>query len=121
VNWSTGTAFEPNVTGIAPSYEERHFPAAAKRGRLCLIAAPDGRDGAVTIHQDARLYAGLFDGAESARHEAAPGRKTYLHVVRGRIEVDGERLLAGDAAMTAGAGVQLARGEAAEVLLFDLP
>jgi redox-sensitive bicupin YhaK (pirin superfamily) len=82
---------------------------------------PDGRDSAVTIHQDARLYAGLFDGAESARHEAAPGRKTYLHVVRGRIEVDGERLLAGDAAMTAGAGVQLARGEAAEVLLFDLP
>jgi redox-sensitive bicupin YhaK (pirin superfamily) len=112
---------EPNVTGIAPNYEERHFPAAAKRGRLCLIAAPDGRDGAVTIHQDARLYAGLFDGAESARHEVAPGRKTYLHVVRGRIEVDGERLLAGDAAMTAGAGVQLARGEAAEVLLFDLP
>jgi quercetin 2,3-dioxygenase len=112
---------EPNVTGIAPSYEERHFDAGEQRGRLRLVASPDGRDGALTIHQDARLYLGRFDGAETARHEAAAGRKTYLHVARGSLHVNGERLQAGDAAMTDGLSLALAGGAAAEVLLFDLP
>jgi redox-sensitive bicupin YhaK (pirin superfamily) len=112
---------EPNVTGIAPSYEEKHFAAADKRGRLRLVASPDGQDGSVKIHQDARIYAGLFDGAEQARHEPQSGRKTYVHVARGQIEVNGQRLAHGDAAMAEQGAIELANGKAAEVLLFDLP
>jgi redox-sensitive bicupin YhaK (pirin superfamily) len=108
------------VTGIVPSYEEKHFDAADKRGRLRLVASPDGSDGSVTIHQDARLYAGLFDGAERASHAPAPGRKTYVHVARGEVDVNGQRLKHGDAAMT-DVAVELSNGRDAEVLLFDLP
>src|SRR5260221_14392166 len=76
---------EPNVRGIAPGYEQKHFDAASKRGRLRLVASPDGAEGSVTIHQDARIYAGLFDGAERAAAALAPGRNAYLHVVRGKL------------------------------------
>src|SRR5512147_1581809 len=79
---------EPSVRGIAPGYEQKHFDAAAKRGRLRLVASPDGAEGSVTIHQDARLYAALLDGAESARHALAPGRNAYVHVVRGKLTVN---------------------------------
>jgi redox-sensitive bicupin YhaK (pirin superfamily) len=112
---------EPAVTGIAPSYEQKHFGDADKRGRLRLIAAPDGADGSVTIHQDARVYAGLFDGAERAVHALAPGRRGYVHVARGRITVNGVPLGAGDALKTEGPNVVLENGAAAEVLVFDLP
>ena len=113
---------EPNVRGIPPGYEQKHFDAASKRGRLRLVASPDGAEGSVTIHQDARLYAGLFDGAERARHALAPGRKAYLHVVRGRLTVNGTPLEAGDALKAAGvADIVLEKGEGAEALLFDLP
>jgi len=113
---------EPNVRGIAPSYEEKHFDAAEQRGRLRLIAAPDGAGGAVTIHQDARVYAGRFDAAESARHTVAPQRRVYVHVARGAVRVNGESLAAGDAAKLSGVdAVELSDGRAAEVLLFDLP
>jgi redox-sensitive bicupin YhaK (pirin superfamily) len=113
---------QPNVRGIAPGYEEKRFEAAEKRGRLRLIASPDGADGSVTIHQDARVYAGLFDGDESATHEVADGRRAYVHVARGRIDVNGTRLEAGDAAKLAGAQrLALAHGKEAEVLVFDLP
>ncbi|MCU0768965.1 MAG: pirin family protein [Burkholderiaceae bacterium] len=113
---------QPNVRGIAPGYEEKRFEAAEKRGRLRLIASPDGADGSVTIHQDARVYAGLFDGDESAMHEVADGRRVYVHVARGRIDVNGTRLEAGDAAKLAGAQrLALAHGKEAEVLVFDLP
>jgi redox-sensitive bicupin YhaK (pirin superfamily) len=112
---------EPSVTGIPPSYEEKHFAAADKRGRLRLVASPDGRDGSVKIHQDARIYAGLFDGAEQARYEPQDGRKTYVHVARGEVEVNGQRLAHGDAAMAEQGTIELAKGKAAEVLLFDLP
>jgi redox-sensitive bicupin YhaK (pirin superfamily) len=112
----------PDVTGIAPSYEEKRFGAADKRGRLCLIASPDGAEGSVRIHQDARLYAGLFDGAETGTLGLAPGRRAYVHVARGRVEVNGESLSAGDAAKIMDASrVELGRGENAEVLVFDLP
>jgi redox-sensitive bicupin YhaK (pirin superfamily) len=113
---------EPNVRGIAPGYEEKNFSADDKRGHLRLVASPDGADGSVTIHQDARVYAGLFNGAEAAQLPLAAGRRAYVHVARGSLEVNGERLSAGDAAkLEAVAAVELARGEAAEVLVFDLP
>jgi redox-sensitive bicupin YhaK (pirin superfamily) len=112
----------PDVTGIAPSYEEKRFEVADKRGRLRLIASPDGAEGSVRIHQDARLYAGLFDGAETGTLGLAPGRRAYVHVARGRVEVNGESLSAGDAAKIMDASrVELGRGENAEVLVFDLP
>jgi redox-sensitive bicupin YhaK (pirin superfamily) len=113
---------EPNVRGIAPGYEQKHFDAAAKRGRLCLVASPDGSDGSVTIHQDARIHAGLFDGAERASLALAAGRKAYAHLVRGRLTVNDTPLQAGDALkMTGISEVVLEKGEKAEVLLFDLP
>jgi quercetin 2,3-dioxygenase len=113
---------EPDRRGVAPSYEEKTFDALAKRGKLRLIASPDGADGSVTIHQDARLYAGLFDAGESARFDVAPGRRAYVHLVRGALEVNGEKLEAGDALKVSDEGhVRLANGRDAEVLLFDLP
>ncbi len=112
----------PSVQGIEPGYEQKHFPEADKRGRLRLVAAPDGADGAVTIHQDARLYAGLFDGGEAASHLPGPGRLTYLHVVRGAIGVNATRLSAGDALKTdSAAALALHDGADAEILVFDLP
>jgi len=112
---------EPNQLGVAPSYEQKHFGAPEKRGRLRLIASPDGREGSVSIHQDARLYAGLFDGAERARLEIAPRRKGYVHIVRGSVTVNGEPLEAGDALKTASGPIEIEQGKGAEVLLFDLP
>jgi len=113
---------EPNVRGIAPGYEQKHFDAASKRGRLRLVASADGADGSVTIHQDARIHAGLFDGAERASLALAAGRKAYAHLVRGSLTVNGTPLQAGDALkMTGISEVVLEEGEQAEVLLFDLP
>jgi redox-sensitive bicupin YhaK (pirin superfamily) len=112
---------QPNVIGIPPSYEENHFDAASKRGRLRLIASADGREGSVKIHQDAAVYAALLDGAERASHALAPGRKAYVHVARGKITVNGKLLGAGDALKASGeSGLVLERGDNAEILLFDL-
>ena len=112
---------EPSELGIAPSYEQQHFADSEKRGRLRLIASPDGREGSVSIHQDALLYAGLFDGAEGARLEIAPRRKGYVHVAHGEVTVNGEPLEAGDALKSASGPIEIERGKDAEVLLFDLP
>jgi redox-sensitive bicupin YhaK (pirin superfamily) len=113
---------EPNAKGIPPSYEEKHFDAASKKGRLRLIASGDGRDGSVLIHQDAAIYAAILNGDDRVRHELAPGRSAYLHVVRGRLEANGAALVAGDALKVTGESlVTLGEAEAAEVLLFDLP
>ena len=112
----------PDVTGIAPEYEQKHFPPAEKRGRLRLIAAKDGRDGAVRIHQDASVYAGLFDGGDSATLALAPGRKAYIHVARGSVTANGTALAAGDALKLSDVdAVRLERGRESEVLVFDLP
>src|SRR4051794_6511220 len=89
---------EPRVKGISPGYEEKRFEAEEKRGRLRLIASPDGHNGSVTIQQDAYIYAGLFDGAERAEHSLGEGRRAYVHVVRGDATVNGRALNAGDAA-----------------------
>ena len=112
---------EPNVTGIPPSYEQKHFDVAAKKGRLRLVASPDGREGSVTIHQDAHVYAALLDGADRATHKPQPGRRAYLHVARGRLTANGQPLEAGDALKaTDTSEIALEKGEGAEVLLFDL-
>jgi len=112
---------EPRERGIRPSYEEKRFDDASKRGRLRLIASADGRDGSVTIHQDASLYAALVDGDESVEFEQQPGRRAYVHVIRGEVEVNGQPLGAGDAIKLANESrVRIGRGKNAEVLLFDL-
>jgi redox-sensitive bicupin YhaK (pirin superfamily) len=110
----------PRQRGIAPGYEQKHFDAAAKRGRLALVAAPDGADGAVTIHADASLRAGLFDGDERATLALAPGRIGYVYLARGRLQVNGQALQAGDAARIEAEPITLAEGVGAEVLVFDL-
>ena len=113
---------EPSVRGIAPSYEEKRFEADAKRGRLRLIASPDGAEGSVTLNQDARVYASLLDGADAVEHDVAAGRRAYLHVVRGELEANGQALGPGDALkLTRDGRLRLANARAAEVLLFDLP
>ncbi len=112
---------EPNVTGIAPSYEQKTFGDAQKRGKLRLVASPDGAEDSVLIHADARLHAGLFDAGEQATLALAPGRKGYVQLVRGELDVNGQRLRAGDAAMLDGEPqVVLGNGQQAEVLVFDL-
>ncbi len=113
---------EPAERGIAPSYEQANVAAEAKRGRLALIAAPAGEGGAVLLHQDARVYATLLDGAESVTHALASGRRAYVHVARGSVNVNGLELGPGDAVrIESEAEVRLAKGHGAEVLLFDLP
>jgi redox-sensitive bicupin YhaK (pirin superfamily) len=113
---------EPNQFGIAPGYEEKRFEESAKRGRLCLIASPDGGEGSVTIHQDAKVFAGLFDGEERATLEVAGGRRIYVHVARGNISVNGIALSAGDAVKAVDeTRIELTQGKAAEVIVFDLP
>ena len=112
----------PDRQGVTPGYEQKHFPEADKRGRLRLVASPDGAQDSVSIHQDARLYAGLFNGDERAELPLAPDRLAYVHVVRGRLSVNGEALGAGDALQLAKeAAITLEAGEDAEVLVFDLP
>lgn len=111
----------PNVTGIAPSYEQKTIPEEKKRGALCLVASPDGAHGSVALHADAALYAGLFDGDESAELALAPDRKAYVHLVRGLLEINGRQLGAGDAALLEHESrIKLAGGLDAEVLVFDL-
>jgi quercetin 2,3-dioxygenase len=113
---------KPDTPQLPPGYEQKHFSAADKRGRLRLIAAHDGADGAVALHQDARVYAGMFTGAERADFRLPAGRRAWLQVARGEITVDGTRLKAGDGARTHGDGtLALEDGADAEVLLFDLP
>jgi redox-sensitive bicupin YhaK (pirin superfamily) len=112
---------EPSVRGIAPGYEQKHFDAASKRGRLRLVASPDGAEGSLIVHQDARVYVALIDGAERAVHALTPGRRAYVHVARGRLTVNGNALVAGDALKASGVGeIVLEKGAGAEVLLFDL-
>ena len=111
----------PNMSGITPSYEEKHFDDADKRGRLRLVASNDGRGGSVTIHADAALYAGRFDGDEKATHVVAAGRQAYAHVARGSVVVDGVTLDAGDALKVTVPGTLVVEGgRDAELLLFDL-
>ena len=112
---------EPNVTGIPASYEQKSFSDADKRGALRLVASPDGAQDSVTLHADASLYAGLFDGAETATLPLQPQRKAYVQLIRGELVANGQRLSAGDALLLDGeSAVVLGQGRDAEVLVFDL-
>ena len=111
----------PSVDGIANGYEQKTFAAAEKQGVLRLVASPDGAQGSVTMHADARMYSGLFDGAQEATLPLDPQRKAYVHLVRGQLVVNGTALKGGDAALLDGESVlHLAQGQDAEVLVFDL-
>jgi quercetin 2,3-dioxygenase len=111
----------PDAPGGAPGYEEKRFSDDEKRGRLRVIASPQGTDGSVTIGADARIYAGLFNGDERADFDVPAGRRVYVHVARGAVTVNGEALAAGDAAKLEDVSkVTVEQGDDAEVLLFDL-
>ena len=112
---------EPNIMGAPPGYEQKHFPTEQRRGRLRLVVSPDGRDGSLSMNQDALVFAGLFDADESAQWKLAPGRQAYLHVALGGVNVNGQSLAAGDAMMMDDGTVKIERGKGAEILLFDLP
>jgi quercetin 2,3-dioxygenase len=115
---------QPSVRGIPPSYEQKTFAVDQKRGQLKLVASGDAADiadGAVTIHADAKLYAGLLDGSETASLALNPARKAYVHLIKGSLQVNGHALLGGDALLIeAESGLQLGSGVDAEVLIFDL-
>ena len=111
----------PDREGVTPRYQQQNFPADDKRGRLRLIISPDGADGSLSVYQDARVYAGLFDGAEQHRITLPAERHAYIHVARGALTVNGQRLSAGDGArLRKVEEIDFSQGEHAEVLLFDL-
>jgi hypothetical protein len=113
----------PDRVGIVPRYDQKRFPDDHKRGRLRLVGSPDGRDGSIVIHQDVQLFAAILNESGQATHAFEEGRKGWLQVVRGSVEVNGRRLEAGDgAALQDEAALNVtARVDASEVLVFDLP
>jgi redox-sensitive bicupin YhaK (pirin superfamily) len=112
---------EPSVLGIEAGYEQKHFDAESKRGTLRLVASPDGRDGSVTIHADAAIYSGLFDGGQTLKRTLDPKRKAYVHLVRGHLTVNGHALRGGDALrIEHESELSITDGADAEVLVFDL-
>jgi len=112
---------QPNVQGIEPGYEQKHFDESTKRGQLRLVASDDGREGSLVVHADAAIYAGLFNGEETAHVTLDPTRKAYVHVVRGKVSVNGHALSAGDAAqLSKEAAAIIDKGDNAEVIVFDL-
>ena len=113
---------QPDVIGVPPSYEQTMFPPEEKRGKLRLVASPNGGQNSVTIHSNTYLYAGLLDGTETIEQPLAADRIAYLHVAKGKLVVNGEAIEAGDALMIAQENlINLSKGQDAEVLLFDLP
>jgi redox-sensitive bicupin YhaK (pirin superfamily) len=111
----------PDRRGITPSYEQKAFPRQDKTGRLRLVASPEGADSSVTIHADARVFAGLFDAGQTAEHPLAAGRHAWVHVVRGTARVNGTELGAGDAvALSNERLVRIEGVDASELLVFDL-
>ena len=112
---------EPNARGIAPSYEQKRFGDEEKRGKLRLVASPDAAQGSVKLHANASIYAGLLDGADSAALKLDPARKAYVHLIRGALAVNGQRLQGGDAALIENEELlHLDQAQEAEVLVFDL-
>lgn len=112
----------PNLSGVPPSYGQKHFPLADRRGRLVLLVSPDGRDGSLSAHQDSLVYGTLLEAGEAVEHPLAAGRRAYVHVARGEVVVDGTALASGDGATLADVDRVRLEGMAhAEVLLFDLP
>jgi redox-sensitive bicupin YhaK (pirin superfamily) len=112
---------EPNVLEIEPSYEQKTIPLIDKQGKLCLVASPNGKDGSVSISADAKVYAGLFDGSQSAQMQLDPKRKAYMHLIKGSLTVNGQKLVGGDALLMENEStLEVQDGVNAEVLFFDL-
>jgi len=112
---------EPNVLGIQPGYEQKTIPVQQKSGALRLVASPDGAQDSVVIHADASVYAGLFDGEQTAELALDPARKGYVHLISGTLDVNGQKLGSGDAALLNNEDrIILSHGNQAEVLVFDL-
>ena len=112
---------EPNVLEIEPSYEQKTVPQTDKQGKLCLVASPNGNDGSVSISADAKMYAGLFDGSQSAKMQLDPKRKGYVHLIKGSLTVNGQKLAGGDALLMENeSALEVRDGVDAEVLFFDL-
>jgi redox-sensitive bicupin YhaK (pirin superfamily) len=113
---------KPAKTGLAPGYEQKHFATDEKRGTLRLLASPDGEEGSVVVHQDARIYGGLFHEAERTKLELAKNRRAFLHVVHGSIAINETRLNVGDGVkISPPGGVILQHGREADVIVFDVP
>ena len=113
---------QPDLLGVNPSYEQTLFPSAEKRGKLRLVASPDGADGSVTIHSNTKLFAGLFDGAETTNYTLENNRLAYVHVARGQVHINDEVLQAGDALMLSEeTSIVINQAQDCEILLFDLP
>jgi quercetin 2,3-dioxygenase len=111
----------PNQQGVQPRYQQVHFDEASKRGRLRLIISPDGEEGSLSVYQDAKVFAGLFDGEESAQYDLGTDRYAYLHVAQGELDVNGYRFYAGDGArIRKQDSIHFSKGKQAEILLFDL-
>jgi len=112
---------EPNVLEIEPSYEQKTIPLTDKQGKLCLVASPNGKAGSVSISADAKVYAGLFDGSQSAQMQLDPNRKAYVHLIKGSLTVNGQKLVGGDALLIENEStLEVQDGVDAEVLFFDL-
>ena len=112
---------EPNVLEIAPSYEQKSIPAIEKNGQLRIIASPTGNDGAVKIHADASVYAGIFNGSQTATVQLDPKRKSYVHLIRGALSINGQSITGGDALLIENESkLEISQGIDAEVLIFDL-
>lgn len=112
----------PDVTGIEPGYEEKHFDTASKTGRLLLIASPDGRDGSVLIHQDAKIFASILNSDDHVKYDLTPTRTAYVHLIRGQVEINGIQLSTGDALkIKEESMIEFKNATDAELLLFDLP
>ena len=112
---------EPNVLEIEPGYEQKTIPLSDKQGKLRLVASPDGAEGSVKIFADAKVYAGLFDGLQSAQLQLDPKRKAYVHLIQGSLVINGQNLSGGDALLIQDEShLEIANGKSAEVLVFDL-
>jgi redox-sensitive bicupin YhaK (pirin superfamily) len=112
---------EPNILEIEPSYEQKTIPLSDKQGKLRLVASPDNADGSVKISADAKVYAGLFDGLQSAQLRLNPKRKAYVHLIQGSLDINGQNLEGGDALLIEAENqLTISNGKSAEVLVFDL-
>ncbi len=110
----------PEQNGLTPSYEEKHFSVDDKQNRLRLIVSPDGADGSLTIHQDARIYAAQLNPGKSIKYGLKTGRHSWVQVAKGNISLNGENLSVGDGAAISDEESLVLEGDG-EVLLFDLP
>jgi len=111
----------PDRADLPPGYEQRFFPSAEKQGRLLLVASPDGSDGSVTVHQDARLYVSHLGAGDTVVHDVKPGRHAWLQVASGAVTINGQPLVAGDgAAVSDEQRLEIGADTGSEILLFDL-